>query len=565
MILELLITLLKNMAVVVVFAYLLSRSNSFKKVVYEESSLQIKVFLIIFFGILSALGTFLGVNIFDAYANIRAIGAVVAGFLGGPLVGIGAGLIGGLHRYTLGGFTAFACAVGTISSGLIAGVIRNYRSFDQINTKFAFWVGMVLEIIEMGYVLFLSHPTAQAQRLVAVISAPMILNNAIGIAIFVNILQSAKNEEEKLKALQSQKALEIANCTLPHLQEGLNYKSAARTAETILNMTDIKAVSITNLSEVLAHKGLAEDHHESGENILTDATKRTIETGNVSIAETSAAIGCPVEDCELAAAVIAPLKFQNEIIGTMKFYKDREKSIREEEIELATGVANLLSTQIKIASLKKEAQLATQAELKALQAQIHPHFLFNALNTIISFCRTQPQQARNLLIKLSQFFRQTLKSGKEIISLAEELEHIKNYIAIEKARFGEQLEVEIDISDELLEVQLPNFILQPLVENAVRHGVSPQPNGGKIEIIAQDKSQEVEIVIKDNGVGIDSEKSDMILEEGTGQGTGIGLANVNSRLKKIYGLSYGLQLKTQLQQGTEIKVVIPKQHEKEAS
>lgn len=547
------------MSVIAVFAYLLSRTDTFKKIVYGEPSLKIKFFLILFFGILSALGTFLGVYIFNAYANIRAIGVVVAGFLGGPFVGLGAGLIGGLHRYTLGGFTAFACAIGTITSGLIAGLTRKYRSFDQINTELAFWVGIGVEIIEMGYVLFLSTPFAEAQQLVTVIAVPMILNNAIGIAIFVNILQTAKKEEEKVKALQSQKALEIANRTLPHLQEGLNYDSAEKTADTILMMTNIKAVSITNLSEVLAHKGLAEDHHQPGEDILTDATKRTLETGEVSVAETAYDIGCPVVDCNLAAAVMAPLKFQDEIIGTLKFYKDREESIKEVEIELATGVANLLSTQIKIARLKKEAQLATQAELKALQAQIHPHFLFNALNTISSFCRTRPQQARDLLINLSQFFRRTLKSNKKIISLAEELEHIENYIAIEKARFGDQLEVKIDIEDELLEVQLPNFILQPLVENAVRHGVSPQPGGGKVEIIAQDNDDEVEIVIKDNGIGIENERLTEILQEGTGEGMGIGLANVNSRLEKIYNSSYGLQIESRLRKGTEIYITIPKQ------
>lgn len=547
------------MSVIAVFAYLLSRTDTFKKVIYEESSLKIKFFLILFFGTLSALGTFLGVYIFNAYANIRAIGVVVAGFLGGPIVGLGAGLIGGLHRYTLGGFTAFACAVGTITSGLIAGLLRKYHSFDQINTGFAFWVGIGVEIIEMGYVLFLSTPFAEAQQLVTVIAVPMILNNAIGIAIFVNILQTAKNEEEKVKALQSQKALKIANRTLPHLQEGLNYDSAEKTVDTILKMTNIKAVSITNLNEVLAHRGLAEDHHQSGEDILTDATKRTLETGEVSIAETACDIGCPVVDCKLAAAVMAPLKFQDEIIGTLKFYKDREESIKDVEIELATGVANLLSTQIKIARLKKEAQLATQAELKALQAQIHPHFLFNALNTISSFCRTHPQQARDLLINLSQFFRKTLKSNKKIISLAEELEHIENYIAIEKARFGDQLEVKIDVDDELLEVQLPNFILQPLVENAVRHGVSPQPGGGKVEIIAQDNGDEVEIVIKDNGVGIENERLTEILQEGTGEGMGIGLANVNSRLEKIYNSSYGLQIESRLRKGTEIYITVPKQ------
>jgi LytS/YehU family sensor histidine kinase len=546
------------MSVIAVFAYLLSRTEIFKKIIYERSSWKIKLFLITFFGTLSALGTYLGVYLFDAYANIRAIGAVVAGLLGGPVVGLGAGLIGGLHRYALGGFTAFACAVGTTTSGLLAGLVRKYRPFNKIDAKYAFYLGILIEIIEMGYVLFLSHPFVAAQKLVKVIAIPMILNNALGISIFINILQSTRGEEEKVRALQSQKALEIANRTLPHLREGLNYKSAARAAETILNMTDIKAVSITNRKEVLAHKGLAEDHHQAGEEILTKATKEAIETGQISLAKDRVSIGCPVPGCELASAIMVPLKFEEEIIGTLKFYKDVENSINEVDVELANGVANLLSTQIKIARLEREAQLATQAELKALQAQIHPHFLFNALNTIISFCRTDPDKARNLLIKLSHFFRKTLKENNKMIKLEAELEHIDNYVAIEKARFGEELQIKKDVAEKFLELKLPGFILQPLVENAIKHGISPKVGGGKVEIKVQNgHKEEIEIIVKDDGVGIEKDYLDKILEEGVGQGTGIGLANVNSRLEKIYGDDYGLKLSSQSGVGTEVKVVIP--------
>jgi LytS/YehU family sensor histidine kinase len=192
MVFDLIITLLKNMSVIAVFAYLLSRTEIFKKIIYERSSWKIKLFLITFFGTLSALGTYLGVYLFDAYANIRAIGAVVAGLLGGPVVGLGAGLIGGLHRYALGGFTAFACAVGTTTSGLLAGLVRKYRPFNKIDAKYAFYLGILIEIIEMGYVLFLSHPFVAAQKLVKVIAIPMILNNALGISIFINILQTTR-------------------------------------------------------------------------------------------------------------------------------------------------------------------------------------------------------------------------------------------------------------------------------------------------------------------------------------------------------------------------------------
>ncbi len=557
---NLLFNLIKSMAVVGSFAYLLAlETNLFSQLINRRAKVKTKIFLIIFFGLLSLSGTYLGVYIHDAYANIRAIGAIVGGLIGGPVVGLFAGLIGGLHRYFLGGFTAVSCALSTTLVGVVGGIVYYYRPFNKINLLESFLLGVVVESLEMIVVLFLSKPYSHAYELVRIISLPMILSNALGITFFISILQNNLKKEEDLKALQAYKALKIANKTLKYLQDGLDYNSAQETARIILEIAEVAAVSITDRNKVLAHIGEGEDHHQAGESILTAATSQTLNQGQLNIVITKEEVGCPVKECELKSAVIAPLKKGEEIIGVLKLYKIEEDDITNVDIELARGIAQLLSTQLHISSLKKQAQLTTEAELKALQAQIHPHFLFNALNTIISFCRTDSERARNLLIKLSDLFRRTLKQNSKIVTLEEDLKSTMNYIAIEKARFGSNLVVDIDVDERLLKYKVPSFTLQPILENAVKHGISPKVGIGKVKIKADDDNKSLIIKIIDNGVGIESDKLNEIFESGYGENSGIGLSNVNSRIKKIYGIQYGIEIDSQLDKGTEVIIRIPKE------
>jgi two-component system LytT family sensor kinase/two-component system sensor histidine kinase LytS len=558
LIVNLLFDLIKNMAIIAVAAQLfIMETDIFSQVINRRAKIKSKIFLIIFFGLLSILGTYLGIYIHDAYANIRAIGAVVGGLLGGPIVGFFAGLIGGIHRYFLGGFTAFACALSTTLAGLIGGIIYYYRSFDKISLNTGFLLGVIIEVLEMGLVLVLSHPYDQAYELVRIIALPMILSNSLGITLFINVLHNSMKKGQELMALQSYKALKIANKSIGYLKEGLNYSSALETSKIIYEISGVAAVSITDRKKVLAHYGLGMDHHQAGEGIMTKATKEVLLEGQLKVATNKRKLGCPVKDCKLKSAVIAPLKRRGEVIGALKLYKSEESSITEVDIELARGISELLSTQLHISSLEKEAQLATQAELKALQSQVHPHFLFNALNTIISFCRTDPMGARELLVKLSKFFRHTLKENHSLIKLAKELEYTSYYVEIEKARFGSNLEVEIDIPQELLDCEVPSFVLQPIVENAIKHGVSSKVGLGKVLVKARQKEQNLLLEIIDNGVGIPDKYLNCVIEAGHGKGCGIGLSNVKQRIQKIYGTEYGLEISSRQQEGTKVTIQIP--------
>ena len=550
---ELLFTLFKSISVIATFAYILSRFSSVKHIFANNFNKYEKIFLTIFFAIVSIMGTYLGIIIMDAYANIRAIGALMGGLLGGPIVGVSAGLIAGLHRFSLGGFTALACAVGTTTSGLIGGLFYKKYNNDEINFKNGFLIGVLALSIEMIIVLIFSRPLAQAWELVKIIGVPMILSNSIGIAIFINILNKVKEDNQKIRALQAEKVLSIADRSLPLLQNGMDQKAAAEIIKMIKKESQVDAVSITNKEKVLAFTGIGQDHHPAREKIKTEASQIAIKQKKSILIDQQKDINCDHQGCELTDAVITPLKIEDNVYGLLKLYRCKQK-ITMLDIKLAEGISNLLATQIKLAKLSKQAELKSEAELKALQAQINPHFLFNSLNAIAASCRTQPKEARKLLIKLAGIFRRTLNRDVYQITLAEEMEFCQDYLDIEKARLDKRLQVEWKIPNELKETIIPPFIIQPLIENSIKHGIYPQEDGGKITINAQSLDNKLEISIKDNGTGIKAEK---ITEIENGDNERIGINNIKERLHSVYGSSAKFEIKSKKGKGTQNIIRIP--------
>lgn len=558
---ELFIILIERLSIIVTLAFLYSRTRVFQYLIRQNSTHREKIALILIFGAVGIMGTYLGIPIYGALANTRVIGPAVGGLFGGPVVGIGAGLLAGVQRFYIGGFTAFACGISTSVEGLIAGFVgKGIR--HEVTPKVAFWTGFFAETLQMIIILLLARPFEEALALVKVIGLPMIVVNSTGMAIFVLVINTVLREREKKGAEEAQRALKIADKTLPYLRQGLNKYSAGKVASIILESTDVQAVSITDGQEILAHVGIGEDHHKVGEKVVTSLTGKVLKSGDFAIANNPAEIGCFKKDCPLKSAVVIPLKRRNKVIGVLKLYHTSEKAISDLDKEFAEGLAHLFSTQLEIAELEKQSKLLADAEIRALQAQINPHFLFNAINTIISFIRFDPEKARKLLIQLGDFFRQNLEAGTGIVSLQKELKHIDAYLSIEKARFEDKLTVEKDIPENLLDVKLPALTLQPLVENAVRHGLLPLKAGGRVSISARKEGKDTVIIVEDTGIGISKEQIRCVKEDekfecskGT---TGIGLKNVNERLKSIYGSEYELQFEILEPHGTRVTVKIPR-------
>ncbi len=551
-----LFTLVKNMSVIVTFAYLFSKNDLFGHVIERKYKLG-KFYLILLFVPLSIAGTYLSFGVLDALANIRSIGAIVGGIYGGPLVGVIVGLISGFHRWTLGGFTAFSCAVGVVGSGLIGGLYHQYIKGKSPETIGAMGVTTVALVVEMALVLLLSKPFDQAWHLVKIITIPMTMSNVVGVGIFVNILESARVEIDHVKAMQSRKALNIANQTLPYLRKGLAAQSAARVVELIYQETDIDAVAITDNEKILAYIGVGSDHHLPGQEIRTRATQSALVNGGMVVVLEKDEIGCSHEGCLLNSAVVVPLWNNEQLLGVLKLYRVKGKSISSSDIELARGISCLLANQIEIARLSEQAQLTIEAELKALQTQINPHFLFNSINTIVSYCRTEPMKARSLLLRLAEVFRYTLKSKGYLCALEEEIKLVQDYMEIEQARFGERINLEIDVAADLFKVAIPRLSLQPLVENAVKHGVSKISGKGRIKISARKIDTGVEIMVIDNGVGIPDDKIDSVLNPGQGDNLGIGLSNVHTRLINLFGEGSGIRIESGEDLGTSLFFVVP--------
>lgn len=579
---QLLFLMIEHIGLIVAIAFILTRAPAFRKLMDNKLEKSTIIKLIILFGIFGIIGTYTGITIKpldvgnmlwmpkveqingdEALANSRVVGVAVGGLLGGPWVGLGAGLIAGIHRMLLGGFTGLACGLSTILEGVIAGVI--YKHFGQgriISISKAFLTGIVIETVQMFIILFMAKPFSSALALVQIIGLPMILANSIGIALFIAIISSVVQEEDRLEANQAQKVLLIADKMLVHLRKGLTQDSAKEISKLLLKTTGVAAVSITNREQILSHVGLGDDHHLPGYQILTEATKKVLRTGEFYVPKTLQEIACPHEGCPLTVAIIVPLKKSDEVIGVLKFYFPNPKHIKPVDEELAQGLGRLLSHQIEVVEAQKQAKLVREAELKALQAQINPHFLFNSLNTIVALIRIKPEMARKLLVQLGSFFRQNLNASTHpLVSLQQELDHTQAYLTIEKARFAEKLNIEINIDDRIEGVFLPPLTLQPLVENGIKHGHKELSRTGEIKINVFQQDQSIRIVVWDNGVGMTTSRISELLHRRveSHQGTGLGLYNVNQRLIYNFGEESRLHIESTPAKGTEVWFSLPRQ------
>lgn len=225
-------------------------------------------------------------------------------------------------------------------------------------------------------------------------------------------------------------------------------------------------------------------------------------------------------------------------------------------IAIAVLIVGSVRTTIAVRKAESAEVDRIRAELTALRAQINPHFFFNALNTIRYFVRSDPKKARRLLLDLSAMFQRILRAG-DFVSLEDEIAHVEAYLNLEKARLGERLHYEKEIADEtLLETAAPTLILQPLVENAVIHGIAKKRAGGTINLQLRPSGPDVVVEICDDGVGMNSKRLEDILNDET-RTTSIGLRNVDQRLQTIHGPAYGLAITSQPGEGTKVIVRLP--------
>lgn len=545
--------------IIIIFILLLSKFKLFKNIIIQDKkhSWINKIILVLFFGSIGVLANYTGEHIQGALANSRVIGVFIGGILGGPIVGLLSGLMAGGHRWLIdiNGFSSIACMTATIFEGFVAGLLS--KSFYRYKEKwlFAFIFTAFLEITHMLLVILIARPFSEAVKLVQVIFIPMIIANSIGVCIIIAIIESIFKEQDRIAADQAQIALKIAEKTLQYFRKGFNVKTTGKTAEIIHNMTGIEAVCFTDRLKILCFSGLLETVFKPGNVIKTEFIKAVISTGKYNISQNLKELNSHYLDLRLKSAIAVPLKEKKNVIGTLILLKSEQNSITKVDIELALGLANLFSTQIELSKIEYQSKMVIKAQLEALQAQINPHFLFNALNTIISFVRTSPETARELLVNLCSFFRKNLQPIHDEVELSKELEHIKSYLQIEKARFGEKLKVYYDVPENC-SCYLPPLILQPIIENSIKHGISKQVDGGCIWINVHSDKKITHFIIKDNGVGIKRNNLKNLLQYNKDKES-IGLFNINNRLIHKYGFKHRLRITSKWGLGTTVNLSIP--------
>ena len=552
---ELVISLLQQMCVYSVLAYMLSKTPIILPLLSISSRLSHRLICYVLFSGFCILGTYFGLHINDAIANTRAIGAVMGGLFGGPVVGFAVGFTGGIHRYSLGGFTDLACAISTTAEGVIGGLLHVYlikrnKGALLFNPSVVFSVTFVAEVVQMILLLAVAKPFDQAYELVSAIAAPMIIANSFGAALFMSILQDRKAIFEKFSATFSRRALTIADRSVGILSNGFNTENAEKIARIIYEETKVGAVAITDQEKILAFVGIGDDHHKPNTPISSQSTLDSMEKNDIIYLDgAERPYQCSIaKDCKLGSALIIPLRAGKEVIGTIKLYEPKRKLFSTANMSMAEGIAQLLSSQILYGDYQQQQALLAQAEIKLLHAQVNPHFLFNALNTISAITRRDPDKARELIQNLSHFFRSNLKQNINTVTLKEELAHVNSYLSIEKARFTDRLEVEIDIQPELLDIKLPSFTLQPLVENAIKHGISNMLEGGKVHIYSEAHPQGHLITVEDNAGSFEPPKENH---------SGLGLEIVDKRLTNQFGRDAALKITCEPHQFTKMSFIIP--------
>jgi two-component system LytT family sensor kinase len=252
------------------------------------------------------------------------------------------------------------------------------------------------------------------------------------------------------------------------------------------------------------------------------------------------------------AGVAAPVVVDGVREGVLLAYTATVPSV---QLVRATGeVARWVAGQVALAGLDAERARAAEAELRALRDQISPHFVYNCLAAIASFVRTDPDRARELLLEFADFTRYSFRR-EAFTTLAEELRNVERYLVLEQARFGDRLGVDLRISPEVLPVTIPLLTVQPLVENAVRHGMADRPVTVRVEAV--DAGEDAVISVEDDGTGADPEEVRAALDGAVGSES-VGLLNVDSRLRRAFGDGAGLAVETAPGAGTRVVFRVPK-------
>ena len=382
----------------------------------------------------------------------------------------------------------------------------------------------------------------------------LLLGMVLGVALTASVLAFVRLVRHPRRLLSpdgeaTRAALHHAAAMLPDLRRGLTSRSAQRAVRHVRALAQAPAVVLTDCTQVLARDGAAAlDPGDPLPALLVDADVARVHV------EPDATLADPTDP---RAVVAAGLLVGDEHVGWLLAVFPPGR-VRAEDARVVAETAGLASAQLGLSVLaEREAQAAT-AELRALRAQISPHFVYNAMAAIASLIHTAPDEARELLTEFADFTRYAFREQRSYVPLRDELHYVEKYLRLEQARFGGALEVRVEVAPEALGVAVPVLSLQPIVENAVRHGVEARTDArgtALVTITAVDRDRDVELQVTDDGPGVDAAVATSALAGARG---GIGLRNVDVRLRTSFGDGYGLRVDGTEGVGTRVRMRVPK-------
>ncbi len=560
---DLVIQLALNICLLSVVGSLVSKIQFVQDLILQERrNWKSQSLLSVIFAGMISLSCYTGVMVGNYNMNTKVIGALASGLIGGPLVGLYASLLGSVYVYVFSPDPQFAMATAfvTVLFGLLGGGFYPYFQRGKWKYRDLFILTCFAEICEMVAILRGAFPFQMALETVLKVSIPMILMNSIGILIFISSFNMVFIRQDIESSRQLQRASELMKNCFPLLNDGLvKGQPLQEFAHAVLNETGWLSIMITDSKTVLEwemnpgfrHKELENSNkdiyeremeffaqqHDAG--TIPEIGVKAMECGNLvtdyPIAEESSLYGQIKDISSMAVPVIV----NNRSIGSIIVWLKRQWVLRKSEAELMQYLGMLSSVRLTMAELKHQEIMRQNAEFKALQFQVNPHFLFNALNTISYICRENAAKARELLLALADYFRYNLNNDSYMVPMEKELAHVKDYLKIEKARFEDKLVIRYDMPSSM-QIEIPVLILQPIVENAVRYGMGK--DGIRfVQITIVENQNYYEVKVCDRGKGFPQEiLSKLYGDEPMGQS--IGLSNVNKRMKSIYGEENGIHI-----------------------
>lgn len=436
-----------------------------------------KILLILIFSLMGILSTYSGVFVNGAIANTRVVSVMLAGILGGPQVGLAVGIIAGMHRYAidLQGLTGLACCISTILEGVLAGWLHS--RLQTKNSKWLiFWVTFAAEVMQMIIILAVAKPFDEALKLVSVISIPMIIFNSVGVVIMLIMIENFVSALLNNTFQSVQLNLDVLETCFPLLRKG--YQDQSSMSQVCLNLTQLPWV-------VHAKFGCESEGWE-----VSGGDYQQVKSKPLTI----------------------QLNIAQDLSVTLTLYSN-SLNVPDKSLDLLKKeIGAIVETQLKYAYLDRMNQELYQAQWDHMQTQINPHFFFNTLSTAASLCEFSPSQAYEMIVDLGDYFRKTLRKEDNFVSYEDEIETLKLYLNLEKKRFDERLEIQLNCCEEL-PVPIMSFMITPMMQTAIQHSALTYGKKGIVTLeVAYDNSN-IQINVKTNGnlTSVENEPDDVLL------------------------------------------------------